>query len=194
MGLDVSHGCWEGPYSAFMRFREALAKEADIPLGLMEGYYPGLGDGHPYQPIGFDDEPDGEPVLVPDPAALEWLRARTGGPLCGDSRGPSVERFVVDLARWLPLSWDLFPFRREPLSVLLNHSDYDGSIYLRHQLRLADRLDEIAATIPPRTGGHPDWTPDEDARAIYDGVGEAARRFAAGLRTAYTAHEAVTFA
>jgi hypothetical protein len=28
MGLDVSHDCWSGPYSSFMRFRCALARAA----------------------------------------------------------------------------------------------------------------------------------------------------------------------
>lgn len=28
MGLDCSHGCWNGPYSAFMRFRKALVLAA----------------------------------------------------------------------------------------------------------------------------------------------------------------------
>ena len=39
MGLDVSHDCWHGAYSAFSRFRSAIAKAAKIPLGLMEGFY-----------------------------------------------------------------------------------------------------------------------------------------------------------
>ena len=40
MGLDVSHGCWRGAYSAFMRWRRMLAKVAGLPpLDLMEGFY-----------------------------------------------------------------------------------------------------------------------------------------------------------
>ena len=31
MGLDVSHDCWNGSYSAFMRFRAELAKAAGLP-------------------------------------------------------------------------------------------------------------------------------------------------------------------
>lgn len=39
MGLVISHGCWHGPYSAFMRFRIAVAKAAGIPdLMAMDGY------------------------------------------------------------------------------------------------------------------------------------------------------------
>lgn len=30
MGLDTTHGCWNGPYSAFARWREAVAAAAGI--------------------------------------------------------------------------------------------------------------------------------------------------------------------
>ena len=40
MGLDVSHDCWHGAYSAFMRWREEIAKTAGLPpIHLMEGFY-----------------------------------------------------------------------------------------------------------------------------------------------------------
>ena len=40
MGLDTSHGCWHGAYSAFMRWRQELATAAGLPpLELMEGFY-----------------------------------------------------------------------------------------------------------------------------------------------------------
>jgi hypothetical protein len=39
MGLDTSHGCWHGSYSAFNRWRMRLAEVVGIPLPLMEGYY-----------------------------------------------------------------------------------------------------------------------------------------------------------
>lgn len=40
MGLDTSHDCWHGAYSAFMRWRKELAKVAGLPpLELMEGFY-----------------------------------------------------------------------------------------------------------------------------------------------------------
>ena len=32
MGLGVSHGCWSGPYTAFTRFRNALADQAGFDL------------------------------------------------------------------------------------------------------------------------------------------------------------------
>ena len=40
MGLDTSHDCWHGAYSAFMRWRSELAHAAGLPpLALMEGFY-----------------------------------------------------------------------------------------------------------------------------------------------------------
>lgn len=40
MGLDISHDAWHGAYSAFMRWRQMVAKIAGLPpLELMEGFY-----------------------------------------------------------------------------------------------------------------------------------------------------------
>lgn len=40
MGLDTTHNCWHGAYSAFMRWRRELARVAGLPpLDLMEGFY-----------------------------------------------------------------------------------------------------------------------------------------------------------
>jgi len=40
MGLDISHGCWDGAYGAFGRWRQKVAELAGLPpLELMEGFY-----------------------------------------------------------------------------------------------------------------------------------------------------------
>ena len=39
MGLDTTHGAWNGPYSMFNSWRIWLAKQYGIPLDLMEGFY-----------------------------------------------------------------------------------------------------------------------------------------------------------
>lgn len=39
MGLNCTHGCWDGSYSSFMKFRIELASFIGIPLLLMEGFY-----------------------------------------------------------------------------------------------------------------------------------------------------------
>lgn len=38
MGLDTTHDCWHGPYSAFHRFRVAIAEKVGIDLESMEGF------------------------------------------------------------------------------------------------------------------------------------------------------------
>lgn len=38
MGLDVSHDCWNGAYSAFMRFRSNLAAAIGIDIMNMENF------------------------------------------------------------------------------------------------------------------------------------------------------------
>lgn len=40
MGLDTSHDCWHGAYSAFHRWRKEIARVAGLPpLELMKGFY-----------------------------------------------------------------------------------------------------------------------------------------------------------
>lgn len=39
MGLSVSHGCFNGPYSSFNQWRVYLASLVGIKLHLMEGFY-----------------------------------------------------------------------------------------------------------------------------------------------------------
>jgi hypothetical protein len=40
MGLDTSHNCWHGAYSAFNTWRTMIAKAAGLPpLDFMEGHY-----------------------------------------------------------------------------------------------------------------------------------------------------------
>ena len=38
MGLDISHDCWNGPYSSFNRFRKSLAQQIGIDLNEYIGY------------------------------------------------------------------------------------------------------------------------------------------------------------
>lgn len=53
MGLDVSHGCWRGAYSAFSAWRTKIAEVAGFPpLCLMDGhwYLGSMGDPIKYSP------------------------------------------------------------------------------------------------------------------------------------------------
>lgn len=54
MGLDTSHDCWHGAYSAFMTWREELCRAACLPpLMLMEGFYEPGQVSDPICPVGF---------------------------------------------------------------------------------------------------------------------------------------------
>lgn len=39
MGLDTSHGCWHGAYSAFTRWRHELARAAGYQVARLEGQH-----------------------------------------------------------------------------------------------------------------------------------------------------------
>lgn len=53
MGLDTSHNCWHGPYSAFKRFREDVAAAAKEHYGYEPDY-----DTHPFRAfMGWWDFP-----------------------------------------------------------------------------------------------------------------------------------------
>lgn len=53
MGLDTTHDCWHGPYSAFKRFREEVAAAAKEHYGYEPDY-----DAHPFRAfMGWWDFP-----------------------------------------------------------------------------------------------------------------------------------------
>lgn len=153
MGLDTTHGCWHGPYSAFNRWRETLARAAGIPVRLMVGWY------------GYDDWH--ERMLT---TALEWAAPRAGGPLAGDPNGPVLHQELTEIRAWLPISWDVLA--DDPLITLLDHSDCDGEIEAVDCAPLADRLEELLPDLPAHTGPHDDWT--DKTRMFIDGLREAA--------------------
>lgn len=166
MGLDTTHGCWHGAYSAFGRWRDGLAKAADIPLQLMEGFYSS-------DPTDYIHGP-------PSKAALEWMMPREGGPICKSHYGPELHYWVERITEWLPITWDVL--KPDALHVLLNHSDCDGQIATEHCAPLADRLEELLPLLPlERDGGHiGDWR-------------EKTQQFISGLRLAAARGEAVEF-
>lgn len=63
MGLDTTHGCWNGPYSSFGTFREELAAQIGENLKAFEGFG---GDksfdklDHPVKPLLDHSDCDGE--------------------------------------------------------------------------------------------------------------------------------------
>ena len=126
MGLDTTHGCWHGAYSAFMAWREKLAEVAGLPpLQLMEGFY-------------YPDETGTLQTVrrLLKAGALDWL-------------GESIER----LEQSLPIRWDRL--KPDVLHELLSHSDCDGELAPELCGLLADRLEELLPLLPDEdSGGH----------------------------------------
>jgi hypothetical protein len=78
VGLDTTHGCWHGPYSAFTRFRSALARAA-----------------------GIDVQPEkSESGFMFDTAQIDWERIERENPGCyqGEWNKPEDEPLVYLLA------------------------------------------------------------------------------------------------
>jgi hypothetical protein len=97
MGLDTTHDCWHGPYSAFMRWRERLVRLA-WGGGGDEGWargniwnYPGF-HGAEYHK---EDTTSPEPLPWPEDDALVTLinhsdcEDEIAAELCGPSSGDS---------------------------------------------------------------------------------------------------------
>lgn len=164
MGLDTTHGCWHGAYSAFSRWREELARKAGVPLDLMEGYY-GFRAGSSESRV-WDD-------------AMEWSAPREGGPLCGDYRGTMLHRYITNVSAWLPIKWEAL--KPDILHVLLDHSDCEGEIAAADCGPLADRLEELLPLLEGDGGGH------------IGSYREKTQTFIDGLRLAASQNEAVEF-
>ena len=127
MGLDVSHDCWSGAYSAFNRWRGQIASAVDIPLELMEGFFR-------WSQVSTEDV---EKLATPN------------------NRDGSFAEWSFDLARAargnLPISWGVL--KPSPLHILLNHSDCDGEIAWGDCNQIADELEKIIPLLPSGEGG-----------------------------------------
>lgn len=110
---------------------------------------------------------------------MAWAAPREGGPL-GGYNGVALHMWIERVQPELPIKWE--SLRPDPIHILLDHSDCDGEIAAKDCLPLAERLEEIA----PRLPDEPTWHRGEGARA-------KALQFAAGLRKAAAAGEAVEF-
>ena len=129
MGLDVSHDCWHGAYSAFMRWRCAVAKAAGMPpLQLMEGFY-----------RYSDITPDEASAAVKSIGYLEentWARELLIA-FCHEGN--------------FPIKWE--SLKPSPLHKLLNHSDCDGEIQAEDCSDIAQALEDILPRLPEGDGG-----------------------------------------
>lgn len=145
MGLDTTHGCWHGAYSAFSRWRDKLAEVA----------------GYTFTVVGDEIEMDGLRVV---PATykmpnLDWgnIEATIGRDLFG---------------KWpaMPVRPDGTP---DPLIVLFAHSDCEGEIQAEFCAPLADRLEELLPLLEGDGGGHIGAYRDK-TQTFIDGLRKAA--------------------
>lgn len=153
MGLDTSHDCWHGAYSAFHRWRCKLAEVAGLPpLEFMEGFWADPGGT---RPSGV--------ALTLRVAASDLKRAYPES----DIAESLLRRFEGFPIRWACLKPD-------PLYVLLYHSDCDGSISAADCGPIADRLAQLLPLLPsdPDHGHIGDWR--AKTQAFIDGLRAAA--------------------
>lgn len=151
MGLDTSHGCWHGSYSAFMRWRCEIAKAAGMPpLQFMDGFYNWkditLEDASAaVKSLGFAQE-------------HEWARDLLSAFYCGGN---------------LPIKWDCL--KPSPLHTLLNHSDCEGNIPASECSGVADALEALIPLLPDGSGGGHigDWR--DKTRLFVDGLRVASK-------------------
>ena len=128
MGLDTTHNCWHGAYSAFMRWRQEIARAAGLPpLELMEGFF---------APQRTDENFGGN-----IPTFYLWPRA-------DDLTASSIKR----LEERLPIKWDCL--KPSPLHELLYHSDCDGEIPAESCGPIADALETLLPNLTGDFGGH----------------------------------------
>ena len=144
MGLNCSHGAWDGGYGSFMTWRRKIAEVAGLPpLDLMEGFY---------TPLKRSTGVDGLATLY-----------------CGVNP-PSYTLEQIDAA--LPIKWSAL--KKDKLHILLSHSDCEGKISSRQCAGIADSLEKLIPLLPDELGsGHiGNWR--EKTQTFVDGLRAAA--------------------
>ena len=146
MGLDTTHGCWHGAYSAFNRWRTAIARQIGLPLNMMEGFV------EKYVTTAEVDAAE---------AALGNARWNEPWPSCF-----CVLRAMADVK---DIPWSILS--DDPIVHLLNHSDCGGEIAVEHLLPLANRLEQLLpglAKLPDDGGRIRNYV--EKTQAFIDGL------------------------
>jgi hypothetical protein len=144
MGLDVSHGCWHGAYSAFHRWRVKLAEVAGFPpLELMEYFF--------------------EADSYHSPFFLAKIELRHAGGEESTAMGA-----ILRLEESLPIPWACLG--DDPLVGLLTHEDSQGDIPWEECGPLGDRLAELVPLMPDESGGGHIGNWREKTKAFADGL------------------------
>jgi len=118
MGLDTSHDCWHGAYSAFNRWRTTIARVAGLPpLELMEGFF------------------DADQAVTGNPFWRQYDEDKRGGYAHNDS-----------IWHRLPIRWECL--KPSSLHTLLHHSDCEGDIAWEDCIGIADALEALIPLLP----------------------------------------------
>ncbi len=146
MGLDLTHDCWHGAYSAFHRWRQKIAYAAGMPpLDLMDGMFTHLEDGRDLPTLYCQKDLNGE-----------------------------YPHRILKIDALLPILWS--SLKPDPLHTLLHHSDCDGELAWEDCAAIADRLEELLPELPDvEDHGHIGNWRDKTSKFI-DGLRDAASR------------------
>lgn len=176
MGLDTNHGCFNGPYSQFMRWREWVAEQVGINLRMMQGFFlRGI---------------DMKPFTITRDQAFEHMNEMF-------RIGPEYYDIVANVARFpYGVPWS----ECDPLTKLLHHSDCEGRLKWFDAKPLAYRLLNILRAAEDdtkwptnSTTGELLWTDWRVGRGTYDGMVPATKRFIAGLVKSHKSRVDVKF-
>lgn len=172
MGLDTSHNCWHGAYSAFDRWRKEIAKAAGLPsLELMEGFWQSPRDEYP-SGLALSIRVAANSL---EQATYEWHPRQPG-----EDVSMRPHELLLRALDFDPIRWDCL--KPDPLHELLYHSDCDGEIPWTSCGGIADSLDRLLPNLP-----------DEDAGGHIGNWREKTQMFIDGLRLAHRSKENVVF-
>lgn len=135
MGLNTTHGAWDGAYSGFHRWRENIAKYAEFPpLQFMEGYY---------------SNDDHNVLWNPFYAIYAIMRLEIG-----ETNGNKLKERLDALKEGFPIKWE--SLKPSALHELMLHSDCEGDIKWENCKGIADALIEVLKNVPDDVdlGGH----------------------------------------
>lgn len=148
MGLDVTHDCWHGAYSAFGRWRAKLAELGGYELDAWQLRHPHGAE--------LWEKPEWRHLVKEPPPE------KTRGLIFWDNI--TTDNLQGD--------WEMMP--EDPLIILLAHSDCDGKITADHAGPLAVRLEKLIPLMGEEDGGGHIGSYAEKTTQFVKGLREAA--------------------
>lgn len=97
MGLDTSHDCWHGPYSAFMRWRKGLASLVTV----RRQSYPGI-DLSKTEQYGGNETNLADLLDADDPLLMLFCHSDCEGEIAAEDCGPLADALQRLVDRMMP--------------------------------------------------------------------------------------------